>query len=142
MTTYKTGTDTTPNPYAIREQEAPGEPAMKFIIVQPPLSPIECTILKGDVVEILRSIYDPEIPVNIFDLGLIYGITVNTDATVDIHMTLTSPGCPVAGTLPGEIEAKVAEIPGVRGAHVEVVWTPPYTMDMMTDEAKLDLGLF
>ena len=106
------------------------------------LSPIEKTILEGEIVEALRTIYDPEIPINIYDLGLIYGIDIHTDSTVDVRMTLTSPGCPVAGTLPPEVEEKVASVPGVADAHVELVWDPPYNMDMMTDEAKLDLGLF
>ena len=107
-----------------------------------PLSPIEQTVLQGEIVEALRTIYDPEIPVNIYDLGLIYDIDVAQDASVDIRMTLTSPGCPVAGTLPPEVEEKAASVPGVSDAHVEVVWEPTWNMDMMTDEAKLDLGLF
>lgn len=106
------------------------------------LSPIEKTVLEGEIVEALRTVFDPEIPVNVYDLGLIYGIDIDYDGSVGIRMTLTSPGCPVAGILPGEVEEKAASVPGVSEAHVELVWDPTWTMDMMTDEAKLDLGLF
>ena len=88
------------------------------------------------------TVYDPEIPVNVYDLGLIYNIDISSQADVHIQMTLTSPGCPVAGTLPPEVEEKAESVPGVREASVEIVWEPQWNMDMMTDEAKLDLGLF
>lgn len=106
------------------------------------LTPIETSILREQVIDQIRTIYDPEIPVNIYDLGLIYGIEVSPDSVVDIRMTLTSPACPVAGTLPPEVEAKIRAVPGVRDVHLEIVWDPPYSMDMMSDEAKLELGLF
>lgn len=98
-------------------------------------------ILREQVVEELRTIYDPEIPVNIYELGLIYDINVDPDANVWIKMTLTSPACPVAETLPVEVENNIAAIPGVREVEVEVVWEPPYTMEMMSEGARLQLGL-
>ena len=106
------------------------------------LSPIEKTVLEGEIIEAMRTVYDPEIPVNIYDLGLIYGIDIGEEGAVDVQMTLTSPGCPVAGTLPPEVQDKVAGVPGVTVAKVDIVWDPPWNMDMMTDEAKLELGLF
>ncbi len=94
------------------------------------------------IVEILKTIYDPEIPVNIYDMGLIYGIDIRDDGWVDIEMTLTSPACPVAGTLPPEVEAKVRDgIEGIVSAKVEIVWDPPWTPDKMSDAAKLQLGM-
>jgi FeS assembly SUF system protein len=98
--------------------------------------------LKEDVIKMLKTIYDPEISVNIFDLGLIYNIDVNESCVVDIKMTLTAPGCPVAQTFPGEIEAKVSSVAGVGEAHVEVVWDPTWTKDMMSEAAQLELGFF
>jgi len=98
--------------------------------------------LESKVVEVLRTCYDPEIPVNIHELGLVYGIDVDPSGAVSIRMTLTSPACPVAGSLPPEIENKVAKIEGVSSAKVEVVWEPPWTPDMMTDAARLQLGMF
>lgn len=97
--------------------------------------------LKSKVIEVLESCYDPEIPVNIYELGLIYRVEVDRTGVVDIRMTLTSPSCPVAGSLPFEIEANVANIEGVSGARVDIVWDPPWTPDMMTDAARLQLGL-
>jgi FeS assembly SUF system protein len=105
------------------------------------LSSIEVNILREQVIEQLRTVYDPEIPVNIHELGLIYSVDVSPTGQVDIQMTLTSPGCPVAGTLPPEVEEKAEAVPGVTEANVEVVWDPPWNMDMMSEEAKLELGL-
>jgi FeS assembly SUF system protein len=98
--------------------------------------------LKEDVIDMLKTIYDPEIPVNIYELGLIYEIEISDSFVVDIKMTLTAPGCPVAQTFPGEIEAKVSSVPGVGEAHVEVVWDPTWTKDMMSEAAQLQLGFF
>ncbi len=106
------------------------------------LSSIEITVLKGEILEALRTIYDPEIPVNIYELGLIYDIDISPDAVVNITMTLTSPGCPVAGSLPPEVREKAASVPGVREANVDVVWEPPWNLEMMSEEAKLELGFF
>jgi FeS assembly SUF system protein len=101
----------------------------------------EVDALGERVIDVLRTVYDPEIPVNIFELGLIYKVDIDDDHHVRIDMTLTSPACPVAGSLPGEVEAKVGDIEGVRGATVELVWDPPWNPSMMTEEAQLELGM-
>ncbi|NLH98078.1 MAG: SUF system Fe-S cluster assembly protein [Chthonomonadales bacterium] len=100
------------------------------------------TIIEGDVIEVLRGIYDPEIPVSIYDMGLVYGVHVADDGHVRVEMTLTAPGCPVAVSLPIEVEEKVAKVKGVTGASVEIVWDPPWTPERMSEEARLELGLF
>src|ERR1039457_814008 len=97
--------------------------------------------LRDNLIAALRTIYDPEIPVNIFDLGLIYLIDIDPDGNVEIEMTLTAPGCPVAGTFPGVVEERLGEVPGVNDVHVELVWEPAWSMDQMPEEAKLELGL-
>jgi len=94
------------------------------------------------VIEAMRTVHDPEIPVNIYDLGLIYDIDINAEGRVDIRMTLTAPGCPVAGILPGQVAAAVSQVEGVTDANVELVWDPPWSMERMSDEAKLQLGMF
>ncbi|MEO6093875.1 MAG: SUF system Fe-S cluster assembly protein [Novosphingobium sp.] len=93
------------------------------------------------VVAALKDIFDPEIPVNIYDLGLIYGVDVSDDADVVVTMTLTTPHCPVAESMPGEVELRIGSVPGVRDAEVNLVWDPPWDMAKMTDEAKLELGM-
>ena len=93
------------------------------------------------IVEVLRTVYDPEIPVNIYELGLIYKIDIEDDDRVLVEMTLTSPNCPVAETLPGEVEQKVAAVEGVAACEVKVVWDPPWNPSMMTEEAQLELGM-
>ena len=93
------------------------------------------------VVAALKEIYDPEIPVNIYDLGLIYGVEVDEESDVIVTMTLTTPHCPVAETMPGEVELRAASVPGVRDAEVNLVWDPPWSPDKMTDEARLELGM-
>lgn len=98
--------------------------------------------LKQAVVSVLKTCFDPEIPVNIYDLGLIYDIDVDPENTVHIKMTLTSPACPVAESLPPEVEERIKNLPGVTNATVEVVWEPPWDKDKMTDEAKLQLNMF
>lgn len=98
--------------------------------------------LQEQVVEVLRTIYDPEIPVNIYELGLVYDVDIDSSKFVNIKMTLTSPACPVAGSLPGEVEQKAASVPGVSGAKVELVWDPPWDMSKMSESAKLQLNLF
>ena len=92
------------------------------------------------VVEACRSVYDPEIPVNIFYLGLIYTIEIDAESDVSILMSLTAPGCPVAGEMPGWVAEAVEPLPGVRTVNVELVWEPPWGMEMMSDEARLELG--
>jgi len=100
------------------------------------------TDLEAPIIAALHTCFDPEIPVDIYELGLIYGIDIQPPGEVNIRMTLTSPGCPVAGTLPGEVEEKVRSIPGVTSAKVELVWDPPWCMDNMSEGAKLQLGMF
>lgn len=97
--------------------------------------------LLGDVEAKLRTIFDPEIPVNIHDLGLIYRIDIKDDGKVDIDMTLTAPGCPVAQTFPGTVESEVKQVKGVADVHVELVWEPAWTPERMTQAAKLELGM-
>lgn len=97
--------------------------------------------LKSKVIEVLETCYDPEIPVNIYELGLIYDIDVESSGAVVIQMTLTSPACPVAGSLPPEIENKVMAIDDVTSARVDVVWDPPWSPDRMTEAARLQLGM-
>lgn len=88
-----------------------------------------------------RSVYDPEIPINIYDLGLIYTILIDDEGQVDIKMTLTAPGCPVAGEMPGWVAEAVDTVPGAKARNVELVWEPAWSMDRLTDEAKLEFGL-
>lgn len=99
------------------------------------------TEIKEQVVKVLRTIYDPEMPVNIYELGLIYEVKVDNAGFVAIRMTLTAPNCPVAGTLPAEVESKVRKIPGVTGVNLELVFDPPWTKNMMSEAAKLELGI-
>ncbi|PWE28836.1 SUF system Fe-S cluster assembly protein [Maritimibacter sp. 55A14] len=96
--------------------------------------------LYDTIVEACRAVYDPEIPVNIYDLGLIYTIEIGDEGDVVIVMTLTAPGCPVAGEMPGWVADAVEPLQGVRTVSVELVWDPPWGMDMMSDEARLELG--
>ncbi|MEE3317177.1 MAG: SUF system Fe-S cluster assembly protein [Pseudomonadota bacterium] len=96
--------------------------------------------LYDTVVEACRTVYDPEIPVNIFDLGLIYTIEIDQENAVNVIMSLTAPGCPVAGEMPGWIQEAVAPVAGVKDVDVEITWDPPWGMDMMSDEARLELG--
>ena len=93
------------------------------------------------VIAALKEIYDPEIPVNIYDLGLIYGVEITDEKDALVTMTLTTPHCPVAESMPGEVELRAASVPGVRDAEVNLVWDPPWGPDKMTDEARLELGM-
>ncbi len=105
-----------------------------------PIDRIKTKSIEAQVIEVLRSTYDPEIPLNVYDLGLVYDIDVNPAGAVVITMTLTSPACPVAGSLPPEVESRVRAIKGVTSARVDVVWDPPWTPERMSDAAKLELG--
>ena len=96
--------------------------------------------LENTIVDVLKSIYDPEIPVDVYELGLIYEVKIDKDFNFQIDMTLTSPNCPVAESMPKEVEDKVAEIPKVKSAKVNIVFDPPWDKDMMSEEAKLELG--
>ncbi len=97
--------------------------------------------VKERIIEVLKGCYDPEIPVNIYELGLIYDINVDESNNVDVNMTLTSPACPVAGTLPGEVEQKIRDLPEINTAKVEVVWEPQWSPDLMSDVARYELGM-
>ncbi len=99
-------------------------------------------IIEAGIVDIIRTIYDPEIPVNIYELGLVYEVTLDDAGAALVRMTLTSPACPVAGSLPGEVEEKVRSVAGVRGASVELVWDPPWSPELMSEAARLELGFF
>lgn len=99
-------------------------------------------LLHNAVIDALKTVFDPEIPVNIYDLGLIYGVEVNDEQEVDVKMTLTTPGCPVAQTFPGTVEQAVLKVEGVKDCTVELVWDPPWTQERMTEAARLELGIF
>ena len=96
---------------------------------------------EDQVVAALRTVHDPEIPVNIYDLGLIYDTTIHEDGTVEIEMSLTAPGCPVAGEMPGEVARAVAALPGAGEVTVRLVWEPPWTPELMSEDARLALGM-
>ncbi len=105
------------------------------------LDGLERIALQDRVLEVLRTCYDPEIPVNIYELGLIYETKVESSAEVYVKMTLTAPSCPVAGTLPGEVQEKIKALPGVSSVKVEVVWDPPWDPSKMSEAARLQLGM-
>jgi FeS assembly SUF system protein len=111
---------------------------------RPPIAadPLNTLKLKPQIIQTLSTIFDPEIPVNIYELGLIYDILVDVEGSVEIRMTLTSPGCPAAQVLPVQTDQRVREVPGVKDVHVEIVWDPPWTKDRMSEAAKLQLGIF
>lgn len=104
-------------------------------------TPINLEETKAKIVAMLKTIYDPEIPVNIYEMGMIYDIDIKEDGAAHINMTLTSPSCPVAETLPPEVENKLRAVPGVTSGKVAVVWDPPWNKDMMSEAAKLELNL-
>ena len=104
--------------------------------VLPPGAPMEERVIAA-----IRCVFDPEIPVNVYDLGLIYNITINNRTDVSVDMTLTAPGCPVAGSLPAQVEDAIRSVDGVGDVQVRLVWDPPWCQDCMSDEAKLTLGL-
>jgi len=106
-----------------------------------PTSAIDPKEVEDAVVEALKTIYDPEIPVNIYALGLIYGVEVSEDGRTEVRMTLTAPACPVAGALVEEVAEKAGQVEGVSTSHVELVWDPPWSPDRMSEAAKLELGL-
>jgi FeS assembly SUF system protein len=97
--------------------------------------------LRDNLIAALRTIYDPEIPVNIYDLGLIYSLEADADGRVELEMTLTAPGCPVAGTFPEMVEQRLQEVPGVSEVRVELVWDPPWSPDLLSEATRLELGL-
>jgi FeS assembly SUF system protein len=109
-----------------------GEPLIKPSTTDHPLY--------DNVVEACRTVFDPEIPVNIYDLGLVYTVLINDENEVNVTMTLTAPGCPVAGEMPGWVAEAIEPLAGVKQVDVELTWEPPWGMDMMSDEARLELG--
>lgn len=123
---------TTPEP-------APSGPAETTGMVD---DPERSTALKPDIIKALSKVFDPEIPVNIYDLGLIYDVIVDAAGVAGIRMTLTAPNCPAAQVLPGQVRAAAAGVPGVTEAKVDVVWEPPWDRDRMSEAAKLQLGMF
>jgi FeS assembly SUF system protein len=114
-----------------------------FLAAKPAEEPVggPGSALQAAVIEALREIYDPEIPVNIYDLGLVYGVEVDEQGDATITMTLTTPHCPVAESLPNEVELRVASVPGIRDVEVVLVWDPPWGPHKMSDEARLELGM-
>jgi FeS assembly SUF system protein len=116
-------------PVYVPDEPAPASP-----------SPQASDAVRDRVIEMLTTIYDPEIPVNIYEMGLIHDLDVTADGDVKILMTLTSPSCPVAGSLPPEVEAKVGSVEGVRSIAVDLTWDPPWTPERMSEAAKLELG--
>lgn len=137
------------NPHATEQASAESNPATAPP-PEPPPAPVTPAVdltteqvkaLEQEIIKVLHTCFDPEIPVNIYELGLIYDIDIQPSGAVGIRMTLTSPACPVAGSLPPEVEAKVRRVPGVASAKVDVVWDPPWDKDRMSEAAKLQLGL-
>ena len=110
--------------------------------LNPAIPPEDMDDLTEKIIAAFKSVFDPEIPVNIYDLGLIYDVIINETQQVHIHMTLTSPGCPVAQTFPGTVEQAVNQVEGVNDCNVELVWEPPWTQERMSEVARLELGIF
>jgi FeS assembly SUF system protein len=106
------------------------------------IPPDELERLRGDLIAALKTVYDPEIPVDIYELGLIYRLDVDNDRNIEVDMTLTAPGCPVAGEMPGWVENAISAVPGVGQVKVNLVFDPPWDTSRMSDEAKLDLNMF
>jgi FeS assembly SUF system protein len=123
-----------PAPSDAEEAKPAATPAQEHVNVPPEQ-------LKENIIRALKTIYDPEIPVNIYDLGLIYDLEVDEEGKVEVEMTLTAPGCPVAQTFPGIVESQLYCVPGVTEARVELVWDPPWDRERMSEAAKLQLGM-
>jgi FeS assembly SUF system protein len=116
-------------------------PAAPPAALPEPLTPEQVETLRGEVVNALHNVFDPEIPVNIYELGLIYDLDIQPSGAVGIRMTLTSPACPVAGSLPGEVRARLQRLANVTAVQVDIVWDPPWTPSRMSEAAKLQLGI-
>ena len=119
----------------------PGAPPAPAVPLAEPLTADQIAALKERIVAMLHTCFDPEIPVNIYELGLIYDIAIAPTGAVGIRMTLTSPACPVAGSLPPDVQRKLAAVPQVTAAQVDVVWDPPWEKSLMSEAAKLQLGI-
>ena len=124
---------------ATQPENAPNSPQ---VAPSPAIPPEELDRLTDDIVAALKTVYDPEIPADIYELGLIYKVEIDDNCNVAIDMTLTAPGCPVAGEMPGWVENAVASVPGVGQVKVKLVFDPPWDMSRMTDEARLALNMF
>lgn len=127
-----------PEDSALASKREDGLPETTVKVTQP--SEFTDEQIEEEVVKAIKTVYDPEIPVDVYELGLIYGIQVNPDRTVLVTMTLTTPNCPAAGFLPGQVESRVRQLPMVEDARVEITFEPPFSPEMMSDEAKLELG--
>lgn len=132
--------DTRPAPDAATPSAAPERPVYVPESETPAAHASVNEDVRDRIVQMLTTIYDPEIPVNIYEMGLIYDLAVDAEGDVKILMTLTSPSCPVAGSLPPEVEAKVGSVEGVRSVTVDLTWDPPWTPERMSEAAKLELG--
>ncbi len=128
----------------LADAPAPQTPEPETPAAQPAFSPNPVNTLKFKpaLVEAVSKVFDPEIPVNIYELGLVYDLDVDSANNVQVRMTLTAPACPAAQTIPAEVERRIREVPEVNDVHVAVVWDPPWTRDKMSDMAKLTLGLY
>jgi FeS assembly SUF system protein len=122
-----------PKPVPVREEPSEGNPAK--------MNTIQKSLFEAEIIEQIRTVFDPEIPINVYDLGLIYDIQIDDEKNAHVLMTLTSPSCPVAGSLPGEVETAVRNTAGIGKVSLELTWDPPFTIEMMSEEAKLILGL-
>lgn len=129
-----------PTPAAVATETQPGEMALNFGVGPEDEDP-EMAALREYIIETIRTCYDPEIPINIYDLGLIYDIGITPPGEVKVMMTLTAPGCPAAGILPGEVEAKVRSVPGVVDVKLDLTWQPPWDQSRMSPAARLQLGI-
>src|SRR5437762_12379360 len=127
---------------AIQSNQPTPTPPEKLETADLTSDPERLAALRPHIVKALSTVFDPEIPVNIYELGLIYDIIVDASNAVGVRMTLTAPACPAAQTLPVEVKRKVAQVPGVADVKVDIVWDPPWDRDRMSDAAKLQLGLF
>ncbi|HOR26944.1 MAG: hypothetical protein BWZ08_01245 [candidate division BRC1 bacterium ADurb.BinA292] len=133
-----------PAPAATPTDETGPAPGPDSAAASAPADPYhaDTEALREAIIQVIRTVYDPEIPVNIYDLGLIYNIDVDPTGFCHIRMTLTAPNCPAAGYLPGEVEQKAALVEGIRGVTVDVVWEPQWNQSMMSDAARLELGIY
>ena len=129
-------------PLPVIQPAAPGAPAPTNDTAALVPDAARTAALEPAILAAIRTVFDPEIPVNIVELGLIYGVVVDADGVAGVRMTLTAPGCPAAQSLPVEVAQKVKAVPGVTDAKVDVVWDPPWTKDRMSDAARLQLGLW
>jgi FeS assembly SUF system protein len=128
-----------PAPEPETSEPAPAGPPAEAGFTPDPLNSLK---LQPALVEAVSKVFDPEIPVNIYELGLIYSLEADSDMNVQVRMTLTAPACPAAQTIPIDVERRVREVPGVKNVNVAVVWDPPWTRDRMSDAAKLSLGMY